>query len=104
MGKGRLWRTSGGISGAWMLPTPNESPALPHTQVPPPLVSIFPEVFNPSDQRLSLLGFSGVLCPLFLPQGPQTFLLLSVHPIWCFRIWKVEGLREMGWKGMGRRG
>lgn len=34
MGKGRLWRTSGGISGAWMLPTPNE-PALPTPRVPP---------------------------------------------------------------------
>lgn len=49
MGKGRLRRTSGDIRGGWTLSAPNESPAFPHSQVPPTLVSIFPEAFNPSD-------------------------------------------------------
>ena len=59
-------------------------------------------------QRLSLLGFSGVLCPRFLPQGPQTFLLLCVHQIWCCQDVAGGGAErdglERGADGRGRAG
>lgn len=73
MGKGRLRRTSGGIRGEWTLPAPNESPALPHTQVPPPLVSIFPEAFNPSDSAPVSSGLFWSSLSSFPPSGSPDF-------------------------------
>lgn len=102
MGKGRLWGTSGGIRGERMLPAPNESPALPHTQVPPLLVSIFPEAFNPSDPAPVSSGLFWSSLSSLPPSGSPDFPAVVCASDLVFQDLEGGGAERDGLEGDGQ--